>query len=371
MRVPRNLLSRRLGRSPIPVNKAQACDNDRFPCPIVSGAPSQGSAEAVSAAPAQPSKKKPTQAAQKGGKPASAKSEGDTAQAPALPNRINLPARTRRTEPLSRVTPQLTSQQTPPARLPLKQSKSRPPCLSHPSSPIAPQLVRTDSAPARIRASPRQAPRLIRRYATLSPQQAATAGDFKLAKRNEVAAARLRYQPAGRGSPVKIGDDWAEHSLPNMVRWLLRTTRGARPGLVPDADAKRSIAGLASVSTATTGCRISRAGRWDSGKRDGSPPPNCVTRDNRASLQWFEKLYRERRFPFKSKGFCEWGAKPQIKEFRNERRVFCIADMADKTSRAANSGLCITDRSSPEISARGGRTRTWASRLKVVVPYLK
>ena len=30
-----------------------------------------------------------------------------------------------------------------------------------------------------------------------------------------------------------------------------------------------------------------------------------------------ELLYRERQFPFEPKGFCEWGAKPQIKEFRN------------------------------------------------------
>ena len=30
-----------------------------------------------------------------------------------------------------------------------------------------------------------------------------------------------------------------------------------------------------------------------------------------------ERLYRERQFPFGPKGFCEWGAKPQIKEFRN------------------------------------------------------
>jgi 2,3-dihydroxy-p-cumate/2,3-dihydroxybenzoate 3,4-dioxygenase len=30
-----------------------------------------------------------------------------------------------------------------------------------------------------------------------------------------------------------------------------------------------------------------------------------------------ELLYRERQFPFDPKGFCEWGAKPQIKEFRN------------------------------------------------------
>jgi 2,3-dihydroxy-p-cumate/2,3-dihydroxybenzoate 3,4-dioxygenase len=30
-----------------------------------------------------------------------------------------------------------------------------------------------------------------------------------------------------------------------------------------------------------------------------------------------ELLYRERQLPFAPKGFCEWGAKPQIKEFRN------------------------------------------------------
>ena len=30
-----------------------------------------------------------------------------------------------------------------------------------------------------------------------------------------------------------------------------------------------------------------------------------------------ELLYRERQFPFEPKGFCEWGAKPEIKEFRN------------------------------------------------------
>jgi 2,3-dihydroxy-p-cumate/2,3-dihydroxybenzoate 3,4-dioxygenase len=30
-----------------------------------------------------------------------------------------------------------------------------------------------------------------------------------------------------------------------------------------------------------------------------------------------ELLYREHQLPFDPKGFCEWGAKPQIKEFRN------------------------------------------------------
>jgi 2,3-dihydroxy-p-cumate/2,3-dihydroxybenzoate 3,4-dioxygenase len=30
-----------------------------------------------------------------------------------------------------------------------------------------------------------------------------------------------------------------------------------------------------------------------------------------------ELLYRERQFPFEPKGFCQWGARPQIKEFRS------------------------------------------------------
>src|SRR5262245_38953943 len=69
----------------MPLSKAQACDNDRFPCPIVSEAPTQNSADAAPAAPAQQSKKKPTPAAQQGEKPSSAKVERDTAQAPPRP----------------------------------------------------------------------------------------------------------------------------------------------------------------------------------------------------------------------------------------------------------------------------------------------
>ena len=30
-----------------------------------------------------------------------------------------------------------------------------------------------------------------------------------------------------------------------------------------------------------------------------------------------ELLYRERQFPFEPKGFCQWGAKPRIAEFRS------------------------------------------------------
>src|SRR5262245_6488907 len=66
----------------MPWSKAQACDNDRFPCPILSEAPGQDSADAAPAAPPQQSKKKPTQA---GEKPASAKGERDNAQAAARP----------------------------------------------------------------------------------------------------------------------------------------------------------------------------------------------------------------------------------------------------------------------------------------------
>jgi len=31
-----------------------------------------------------------------------------------------------------------------------------------------------------------------------------------------------------------------------------------------------------------------------------------------------ELLYRERQLPFDTTGFCEWGARPQIAEFRND-----------------------------------------------------
>jgi 2,3-dihydroxy-p-cumate/2,3-dihydroxybenzoate 3,4-dioxygenase len=31
-----------------------------------------------------------------------------------------------------------------------------------------------------------------------------------------------------------------------------------------------------------------------------------------------ELLYRERQFPFNPKGFCHWGAKPDVPEFRQK-----------------------------------------------------
>src|SRR5262245_35783959 len=65
----------------LPWSNARACDNDRFPCPIVQEAPTPDSAEAPAKA---QSKKKSTQAAQPGEKP-SAKAERDASQASARP----------------------------------------------------------------------------------------------------------------------------------------------------------------------------------------------------------------------------------------------------------------------------------------------
>ena len=68
----------------LPWSNAQACDNDRFPCPIVQEAPTQDSADAPARASAQ-SKKKSTQAAQQQGEKPSAKAERDASQASARP----------------------------------------------------------------------------------------------------------------------------------------------------------------------------------------------------------------------------------------------------------------------------------------------
>jgi hypothetical protein len=236
---PRNLAIATAGAlAVIPVSKAQACDNDRFPCPIISGAPSQGSAEAVSAAPAQPSKKKPTQAAQKGGKPASAKSEGDTAQAPARP-KPNKPTGQDQANRTAKPSNPAAHEPANAAGAPSPQAiQVASPVPVPPEQPYSAATVRTDSAPA---LTPGLAPASTEADTpgtpTLNPQQVAAAGDFKLAERNEVAAAP---------PPIPAGWSWKPYVLvllggalaaAMMVRWLLRTTRGARPGLVPDGDA--------------------------------------------------------------------------------------------------------------------------------------
>ena len=241
---PRNLAIAMAGAlAVIPVSKAQACDNDRFPCPIVSGAPSQGSAEAVPAAPAQPSKKKPAQAAQKGGKPASAKSEGDTAQAPARP-KPNTPTGQDQANRAAEPSKSAAHEPENAAGAPFPQAiQVASPVPVPPEQPYSAATVRTDSAPA---PTPGLAPASTEvdtgtpGTPTLNAKQVAAVGDFKLADRNEVASAPAPIPAAWSWKPYVLVLVGGALAAAMMVRWLLRTTRGARPGLVPNADASRA-----------------------------------------------------------------------------------------------------------------------------------
>jgi hypothetical protein len=69
----------------LPLSTAQACDNDRFPCPIVADTTQEATEAPSRAAPAaQPRKRKTNQTARQGAKPA-AKVEGGASQASAPP----------------------------------------------------------------------------------------------------------------------------------------------------------------------------------------------------------------------------------------------------------------------------------------------
>src|SRR5262245_52329023 len=149
MLTPRNLAIVAAGAlAVIPVSKAQACDNDRFPCPIVSEAPSQDSAEAVPAAPAQPSKKKPTQAAQQGGKPTSAKSEGDTALASDRPKPNKRTGQDQENWAAKPSKPAAHEQANAAGAPPAQAVQVASPAPVLPEQPYSAATVRTDSAPA-------------------------------------------------------------------------------------------------------------------------------------------------------------------------------------------------------------------------------
>jgi hypothetical protein len=239
MLTPRNLaIVAAAALAVIPVSKAQACDNDRFPCPIISEAPSQDAAEAVPAAPAQPSKKKPTQAAQK---PASAKSEGDTAQTPVRTKKPTGQDQANRAAKPDKpaVHEQASAASAPPAQA--LQVASPVPVLPEQLQQAA--TVSTESAPAPtpdISPASTGSPIGTLGTSTMNAQQVAAAGDFKLAERNEVNAT------AAAPAPTPAESSWKPYVLvllggalaaATMVRWFLRTRRGARPGLVPDTDA--------------------------------------------------------------------------------------------------------------------------------------
>ena len=229
---PRNLAIVTAGAlAVIPVSKVQACDNDRFPCPIVSDTPTQGSVEA---APAQPSKNKPTQASRQRGKPTSAKSEGDSALASARPKpnkRANQGQENRAAQPGKPVAhEQANAADAPPTQV--IEGASPVPVLPE-QLPSAATVI-TEIAPA---PSPGLAPASTEADTgtpgppTLNAQQVAAAGDFKLAERNEV------YATAAAPGPAPAASSWKPYVLvllggalaaAMMVRWFLSNMRRAR-----------------------------------------------------------------------------------------------------------------------------------------------
>jgi hypothetical protein len=68
----------------LPLSTAQACDNDRFPCPIVADTAQEATEAPARAAPAAQTRKKTSQTARQGDKPA-AKVERESSQAAAPP----------------------------------------------------------------------------------------------------------------------------------------------------------------------------------------------------------------------------------------------------------------------------------------------
>ena len=180
----------------VPLSKGQACDNDRFPCPVIEEVPTQDSVDAAPAEPAPESKKKPKQAGQNS---ATSKGERKTAQAPARPSRANLPVRTKQTGPRSQASSRLMSRRTPPAaHLLLQQPRSLPRSPFYRSSSVTPRL--SASRARRCRQLP-QKPRApagcpVPRHSTHSSSRQPDISGWPSEMRSPF---RLRHQPGGRG----------------------------------------------------------------------------------------------------------------------------------------------------------------------------
>jgi hypothetical protein len=185
MLTPRNVVL-----AGVPLSKGQACDNDRFPCPVIEEVPTQDSVDAAPAEPAPESKKKPKQAGQNS---AMSKGERKTAQAPLAPSR------TKRTGPRSRASSRLMSRRTPPAaHLLLQQPRSLPRSPFYRSSSVTPRL--SASRARRCRQLP-QKPRApagcpVPRHSTHSSSRQPDISGWPSEMRSPF---RLRHQPGGRG----------------------------------------------------------------------------------------------------------------------------------------------------------------------------
>src|SRR5262245_32871320 len=211
----------------MPWSKAQACDNDRFPCPILSEAPGQDSADAAPVAPPQQSKKKPTQAAQQGEKPASAKGERDNAQAAARPpskqsGQDNAKRAARPGKPAPHE--QANAAGAPP--VPAVQIASPVPVIPEQLHNAATDRANAEGA-SRTPGPP-----------SFNAQHVAAAGDFKLAERNEVNLTDAVESSWLTYVLVLVG---AALGAAMTVRWFLNTRGAARArsttvGLVSDTD---------------------------------------------------------------------------------------------------------------------------------------
>src|SRR5262245_36046441 len=221
----------------MPWSKAQACDNDRFPCPILSEAPGQDSADAAPAAPPQQSKKKPTQAAQPGEKP-SAKGERDNAQAAARPpSKQSSQANAKRDARPGKPAPheQANAAGAPP--IPAVQVASPVPLIPEQLHNAA---IRANSAsvPTRDASANAEGASGTPGTASFNAQHVAAAGDFKLAERNEVNLTDAVESSWLTYVLVLVG---AALGAAMTVRWFLNTCGAARArsttvGLVSDTD---------------------------------------------------------------------------------------------------------------------------------------
>jgi len=208
----------------MPWSKAQACDNDRFPCPILSEAPGQDSADAAPAAPPQQSKKKPTQAAQQGEKPASAKGERDNAQAAARPpskqsGQDNAKRAARPGKPAPHE--QANAAGAPP--VPAVQVASPVPVIPEQLHNAATDRANSAPVPTRDASANAEGASGTPGTPSFNAQHVAAAGDFKLAERNEVNLTDAVESSWLTYVLVLVG---AAFGAAMTVRWFLNT-RGA------------------------------------------------------------------------------------------------------------------------------------------------
>src|SRR5262245_2871872 len=190
----------------LPWSNARACDNDRFPCPIVQDAPTPDSAEAPAKA---QSKKKSTQAVQPGEKP-SAKAERDPSQASARPKASKPSAQEQADSRAKAAKP--AEQADAPGASPA--AEVAPAVVPTPQQSRNAEAARIESAPAAPAAAVSPASADAASIAPSAPAAAATqtaaAGNVKLVDPNEVNELDLA---AAAPAPAPAESSWLSYLL--------------------------------------------------------------------------------------------------------------------------------------------------------------